>query len=89
MSHILEKINNGKYFSEKKPRINASQDTTSKKQNTEKLPEYTQYYKIKKNGYNLLQIKDYGAFDNDKVRVGNKDYNLSKETIDINLNTLS
>jgi hypothetical protein len=23
------------------------------------------------------------------VRVGNKDYNLSKETIDINLNTLS
>lgn len=92
--NIIKTINTWKPFHEKNKTIPKSdikkitKDSIIEKQSSNLTVPYTQYYKIKKNWHSLLQIKDYGAFDNDKIDIDSKEYNLSKESIDINLNTI-
>jgi hypothetical protein len=95
VAYVLETINSGKEFSENNlsANKNIAPDTLSTTQqdtlvqNTDSLA-YTQWYTIKKNGQNILQIQDYGRPDNDQVKINSKEYVISKKNIDVDLSKI-
>jgi hypothetical protein len=94
ISYVLETINNwGEFFLEnistaKVDSTDIDQCVADTKENTQDTLYYTQYYKIPKNGFDLLQIQDYSNFDWDSIRIDSNDYRLTKQYIDIDLNNI-